>query len=122
MGKKKKKKEEEAASKSAAPKASRKSAPIEQPAPVSSPVLAPPEVKTVKAKATKAAKPAAKKPAAKKTAAVEIPYAEIELRAYYIAEKRQRDGILGDSSGDWIEAERQLRAELAPKKRKASAK
>ena len=44
---------------------------------------------------------------------------DIALRAYYIAEHRQRHGIHGDEQGDWIEAERQLRAEA---KKKTAAK
>ena len=38
---------------------------------------------------------------------------EIALRAYYIAERRQRMGWPGDSCSDWLEAERQLLAEAA---------
>lgn len=36
---------------------------------------------------------------------------DISLRAYFIAERRQAMGWPGDSSSDWVEAERQLRAE-----------
>ena len=36
---------------------------------------------------------------------------EIALRAYFIAEKRQQTGASGDETSDWVEAERQLRAE-----------
>jgi len=63
-----------------------------------------------KPKATKAAKPAAKTPA------VVISNDDIALRAYYIAERRQKLGWPGDSTGDWVEAERQLRAEAKKKK------
>jgi len=41
---------------------------------------------------------------------------DIGLRAYYIAERRQKMGWPGDSAGDWIEAERQLVAEAKKKK------
>lgn len=36
---------------------------------------------------------------------------EIALRAYYIAEERQKKGLPGSHEGDWLEAERQLRVE-----------
>lgn len=81
--------------------------------------------KARKAKAPKAAEP---KPAATKvvtaglsakpvtkSAAASITDADIALRAYYIAEKRQKLGIPGDSTSDWVEAERQLKAEAAEK-------
>ena len=74
------------------------------------------------AKPVKAAKKsiAAKPVKAPKPASVEIVISveEISLRAYYIAERRQAMGWPGDSSHDWIEAERQLKAEA---KRKAKA-
>ncbi|MDX2080124.1 MAG: DUF2934 domain-containing protein [Terrimicrobiaceae bacterium] len=69
----------------------------------------------------KAAKPkAAAKPRTapkKKPAPVEMVISndDIALRAYYIAERRQRLGWPGDSTSDWIEAERQLRAEALKK-------
>ena len=61
-------------------------------------------VKTVKA--VKPTKKAAAKPAA-------IRQEDIAFRAYLIGEKRQQQGISGDSLGDWIEAERQLLGERA---------
>ena len=91
---------------------------------VSKPVTKP--KKPAKAKAAKAAK-AAKVVAPKvvtsglraqpvtKSAAASITDVDIALRAYYIAEKRQKLGIPGDSTSDWVEAERQLRAEAAKK-------
>ncbi|MFZ4682699.1 MAG: DUF2934 domain-containing protein [Terrimicrobiaceae bacterium] len=60
------------------------------------------------------AKPKAPKPAKKKTAKV-ITNEDIALRAYFIAERRQADGRDGDEHGDWVEAERQLRAEAGQK-------
>jgi hypothetical protein len=36
---------------------------------------------------------------------------EIRLRAYFIAERRMREGLPGDSGHDWLEARRQLVAE-----------
>jgi DsbC/DsbD-like thiol-disulfide interchange protein len=75
------------------------------------------------AKATKAA-PKASTPSTRiKVTAVTKPVAaaagitpaDIALRAYFIAEKRQKLGIPGDSTSDWVEAERQLKAEAANK-------
>ena len=36
---------------------------------------------------------------------------QIQLRAYFIAERRKNSGIGGDESEDWAQAERELRAE-----------
>ena len=36
---------------------------------------------------------------------------QIQLRAYFIAERRKNSGIAGDENGDWAQAERELRAE-----------
>jgi hypothetical protein len=36
---------------------------------------------------------------------------EIQLRAYFIGERRAALGIFGDSTSDWIQAERELKAE-----------
>ena len=38
---------------------------------------------------------------------------EIQLRAYFISERRHRLGLPGDASSDWLEARRQLVAEAA---------
>jgi len=72
------------------------------------------------AKPVKAKAAPKRKPAAKKAPALIITTEDIALRAYFIAETRQRDGIHGDSHGDWIEAERQLHKEH--KKKKAAKK
>ena len=64
-------------------------------------------VKTVTA--IKAAKPT-KKTAAKPAA---IRQEDIAFRAYLIGEKRQQQGISGDSLSDWVEAEQQLLGEWA---------
>jgi hypothetical protein len=65
---------------------------------------------TAKAAAAKTTKP---KTVAKAMApkAPSFTQDDIALRAYYIAEKRQQQGLPGDESSDWIEAERQLLAE-----------
>jgi len=94
--------------------------------------------KAVKAPAKKIAKPAkqetakttatleikVKKPTSKSTATpkttttpppassdLHIPHEDIQLRAYFISERRQTMGWPGNSSTDWIEAESQLVAE-----------
>jgi ElaB/YqjD/DUF883 family membrane-anchored ribosome-binding protein len=36
---------------------------------------------------------------------------QIQLRAYFIAERRKSSGVGGDESEDWAQAERELRAE-----------
>ena len=69
-----------------------------------------PAAKAVKTdKAIKAVKPTEKTAAKPGT----IRQEDIAFRAYLIGEKRQQQGISGDSLGDWIEAERQLLGERA---------
>ena len=62
-----------------------------------------------------------KKPAVKAKKVVEpeasFTTEEIALRAYFIAERRDAMGWPGDSTSDWIEAERQLKAEARRKAR-----
>ncbi len=74
-----------------------------------------PESKTsVKAVKEKPKKAVTRKPAAPKKKAAplgKISQDDIALRAYYIGEERRRTGAPGSSHGDWLEAERQLRAE-----------
>ncbi len=36
---------------------------------------------------------------------------QIALRAYYLAEKRQKKGVPGNANSDWLEAEAQLQTE-----------
>lgn len=36
---------------------------------------------------------------------------QIQLRGYFIAERRKSSGVGGDESEDWAQAERELRAE-----------
>jgi hypothetical protein len=50
----------------------------------------------------------------KATPAIEPSDAEIRLRAYFIAERRARLALPGDSNTDWLEAKRQLLSELSP--------
>ena len=47
---------------------------------------------------------------------------DVALRAYYIGENRQKYGLPGNSSTDWIEAERQLNAETKKPVRKGTAR
>ncbi len=85
------------------------------------------EIPALKAEPSPKPAKAAKKPLAPvvakpvKTAAPEpvLTLEDISLRAYFIAERRQAMGWPGDSEQDWIEAERQLKAEA---KRKAAKK
>jgi len=44
-----------------------------------------------------------------------IRHDDIALRAYFIAERRQKMGWPGDSSTDWSDAQKQLRAEALEK-------
>ena len=73
------------------------------------PAVAAPEDKP---KAVKTKAPSTKKPP-KETL---ISNEDIALRAYFIAERRQKMGWHGDSTSDWVEAERQIRAEAAKKR------
>ena len=80
--------------------------------------------KTTKKKTAPAAtakKPAAKKPAVPKTPKASYTQDDIALRAYFIAEKRHRLGVHGDSHSDWVEAERQLASENGAKPVKPKA-
>jgi len=62
-----------------------------------------------------ARKPAARKAAAPKAKSAHFTQDDVALRAYFIAEKRQKLGLPGDAHSDWLEAERQLRAESGGK-------
>jgi hypothetical protein len=73
---------------------------------------------TTAALETKVKKAASKSTATPKTttpppasSAPHIPREDIQLRAYFISERRQTMGWPGNSSTDWIEAESQLVAE-----------
>jgi hypothetical protein len=45
----------------------------------------------------------------------EPSYEQIQLRAYFIGERRKSLGIRGDETSDWVQAERELQEELATK-------
>jgi uncharacterized protein (TIGR02271 family) len=55
------------------------------------------------------------KSAPKKESAVLVTREQIQERAYLIAERRKSSGVGGDESGDWAQAERELRGEATGK-------
>ena len=73
--------------------------------------------------AKKSAAAGKKKPAAKTKAvksskpvpAIEPTDEEIRIRAYFVAERRQRFDLPGDADTDWLEAKRQLLSEIGPR-------
>ena len=88
-------------------------------------------VSAVKAKAKDAAEstPPVKQPISKSTRrsaskakASSFSREDVALRAYFIAETRQKHGLPGNSTTDWIEAERQLAEEANVPARKRTAK
>ena len=93
--------------------------PAETPDPSAAPRLAAKATrKRAAGTATKKTQAAAKprktsSPKKASSAAVSVSDEDIRLRAYFIAEKRARQGGTGDSSTDWLEARRQLLAEAA---------
>jgi Protein of unknown function (DUF2934) len=47
---------------------------------------------------------------------IEVPgIEEIQLRAYFIGERRAASGFFGDSTSDWVQAERELMEEAGLK-------
>jgi len=89
------------------------------PKPAAKKTKAPATAKVAKSTVVKSktdSKPVKKAVAPKKAiTAPTISRDDIALRAYFIAEKRHQQGIYGDSAHDWLEAERQLIAELKVK-------
>jgi hypothetical protein len=59
----------------------------------------------------RAAKPRAEAKATEQPTTPAAPTELVALRAYFISEKRQADGIEGDALTDWLEAERQILTE-----------
>jgi len=82
-----------------APEPKKKSRPAATPAKKKKPVAA--KKPSAKQSAASKAKPAASR-------AAEPTDDEIRLRAYFLAERRHRLSLPGDSNHDWIEARRQL--------------
>lgn len=75
------------------------------------PALAEPKKATVrKSTSTTTAKSSVRSKRAK-----EPSYEQIQLRAYFIGERRKSLGIQGDETSDWVQAERELKEELAGK-------
>ena len=86
----------------AAPLAKAKPAARPKAAALAAPPAPAPDAKPLLRKAAKA--PAAVPP-------LGYSYDDIALRAYFIAEKRRGEGRHAESHEDWLEAERQLKAE-----------
>ena len=67
-----------------------------------------------------AAKPAVRKsagtatlaPPVRSIKAKEPSYEQVQLRAYFIGERRKSLGIAGSETSDWVQAELELKAEL----------
>lgn len=59
--------------------------------------------------------------AAKRVGTQPIDMAEIARRAYFIAERRNQKGLPGDSKQDWLDAERELKAEVKKPRKPARA-
>lgn len=76
--------------------------------------LAVEKIKTVTAKVKPAAKTA-------KPKAPAYTHEDVALRAYFISEKRRHHGQPGDEHQDWLEAERQLAAEIVKPKKAVKA-
>jgi hypothetical protein len=74
-------------------------------------VAAVPEVKAETKKPRKSSK--AKSAANTQKLIVRLPtYEQVQLRAYFISERRRKLGLPGDESHDWLTAEQELKAEL----------
>ncbi len=58
---------------------------------------------------------AVKKSAPKKTVDTTTTTEQIQIRAYFIGEHRKSLGVAGDETGDWVQAEHEIRAEAAAK-------
>ena len=80
-------------------------------------VAAVPEVKAEKVKAeTKKPRKSSKAKSAANTPKLNVhlpTYEQVQLRAYFISERRRKLGLPGDESHDWLTAEQELRAELS---------
>jgi hypothetical protein len=67
-----------------------------------------------------AAKPSVRKstgtatvqPPARASKAKEPSYEQVQLRAYFIGERRKSLGVPGSETSDWVQAELELKAEL----------
>jgi hypothetical protein len=70
----------------------------------------------VKKKTTKKAKLATKKKSAGHETGPAPTFEQVQIRAYFISERRRSIGVAGDEHSDWIRAERELRDELLAEK------
>ncbi|HEX4665657.1 MAG TPA: hypothetical protein VH207_03575 [Chthoniobacterales bacterium] len=66
---------------------------------------------TTPRKSTAPRKPRASKAANSKTSEFALSDDNVRMRAYFISERRQQQGLPGDSAHDWLEALRQLQEE-----------
>lgn len=66
---------------------------------------------TTPRKSTAPRKPRTSKPANAKKGEFEFSDDDVRMRAYLISERRQQQGLPGDSAHDWLEALRQLQEE-----------
>ena len=88
-----------------------RTAPVEPAAPVTV------EPKKVEAKKAKQSTKGTSKSVSKKSAPVNATrfkptFEQIQVRAYFISERRRKLGIPGDQHHDWVAAEQELRTEL----------
>jgi hypothetical protein len=65
-----------------------------------------------KSSGRKSAGTATVKPPARSSKAKESSYEQVQLRAYFIGERRKNLGIQGSETSDWVQAELELKAEL----------
>jgi len=81
--------------------------PLPKPVPAPAPVELKPPKPALKAKRV-----------VKKAAPIRPAFTQedVALRAYFISEKRRSNGLPGDEHQDWLEAERQIKAEFTKKK------
>jgi len=68
--------------------------------------------KSKKAAVTKVAKPVVEESVSHKEPVAKLTFEQIQLRAYFIAERRKSLGIGGNETSDWVQAERELLNEL----------
>jgi hypothetical protein len=68
--------------------------------------------KSSKVKTSKVKSAAKTKKLSRPKAIVHLPtYEQVQLRAYFISERRRKLGLPGDESHDWLTAEQELKAE-----------
>jgi Protein of unknown function (DUF2934) len=65
-----------------------------------------------KASPSVATKTAVSKSKSRKNKDAQLSTEQVALRAYFIGERRRNQGIPGDETSDWVEAEREISEEL----------